>query len=839
LKTFTIKNYLLLLVAPLFIAGITYGQQNMTVSHGREIRSATINFAELAAYEAAHPTVEPRKTILHESEGQTPENMYTPDNAPMINDNEPWYQGHVVGSVSPPPVHNFAGLNDNGNGIPPDVGGATGPTHIMEVLNTQVRVMTRTGTTVSTVSLNAYWASLGSPSTFDPKVYYDHLSNRWIFITIAQAQTANSEILLGVSATSDPTGTWHLYAIDADATNVNWLDFPSVGYNNKWITVMGNMFSVSSSVFSGSAIFSIDKASVYAGGPANFTRTSGSLFTVCPAQTYDATQDTMFLVNVLGSTQLRIYRITGAVGSEVLATHATVTSSAWGCSGCAGNFAPQFNSTDLFDVGDWRMQSVVYRNGSIWAAHTAFMPSTGRTRSIVQWWQFATNGTVIQKGRIEDPSSNIFYAYPSIAVNAAGDAFVAYTRFAYNEYPSAEYAMRCVGDPLNVMRDGYRFKLGEATYFKDFGSGRNRWGDYTAACVDPLNDSTFWAVSEYSKSPSSTWGTWISEVYPCRTSYVDFNADTTVICNGTPLQFHDLTTFGETSRLWTFTGGNPATDTSANPTVTYSTTGVKSVTLVVNGTDTMIHNNYVVVLAVPVSTVTITGATTFCQGGSVTLTASVTGTSWLWNNNATTRAITVNTSGTYFCVLTNALGCTNTSVSTVVTVNPLPTVTLAAFPPQVCDTITNYPLTGGNPSGGTYTGTQVSGNVFHPSAAGDGTYNITYTYTDGNNCTNSAVQPLTVGTNCFVGIAEPTVINSLSVIPNPAHNSISVSFTPKAIADMSMNITNTIGQKVFDKNIGRSSSYSETIDISKIPVGIYFLNLNANGETITKKLVIE
>jgi hypothetical protein len=354
-----------------------------------------------------------------------------------------------------------------------------------------------------------------------------------------------------------------------------------------------------------------------------------------------------------------------------------------------------------------------------------------------------------------------------------------------------------------------------------------------------LNDSSFWAISEYPKSPSSNWGTWIAEVYPCRSGYVDFNVDTNYVCNGTPVQFHDISTSAVTSRLWTFSGGNPATDTSANPIVTYSTTGLKNVSLVVNGTDTMIHNNYILVLPTPVSTVTASGPTTFCQGGSVNLTASVTGTSWLWSpSGQTTRIITVTTSGTYYCVLTNASGCTNTSVSTVVTVNPLPNVTLSPFA-DVCDTIGNYPLTGGSPAGGTYSGTQVSGNVFHPSAAGDGTYNITYTYTDANNCTNTAVQPLTVGTNCFVGIADIKPVSTLSVTPNPAHSSILVSFTPKSISDMNMNITNAIGQRVFEKNIGRASAYDETIDISKLPAGVYFLNLNSNGETITRKVIVE
>jgi hypothetical protein len=54
-------------------------------------------------------------------------------------------------------------------------------------------------------------------------------------------------------------------------------------------------------------------------------------------------------------------------------------------------------------------------------------------------------------------------------------------------------------------------KAGEASYFKDFGSGRNRWGDYSATVVDPLNDQDMWTLQEYAASPkgsSDQWGTW-------------------------------------------------------------------------------------------------------------------------------------------------------------------------------------------------------------------------------------------------------------------------------------------------------------------------------------------
>ena len=76
---------------------------------------------------------------------------------------------------------------------------------------------------------------------------------------------------------------------------------------------------------------------------------------------------------------------------------------------------------------------------------------------------------------------------------------------------------------------------------------------------------------------------------------------------------------------------------------------------------------------VPPATITAGGSTTICAGGSVTLTASA-GSSYLWNNNATTASITVNESGTYSVTVSNAEGCSATSSPVTVTVNPLPAI---------------------------------------------------------------------------------------------------------------------------------------------------------------------
>ena len=75
--------------------------------------------------------------------------------------------------------------------------------------------------------------------------------------------------------------------------------------------------------------------------------------------------------------------------------------------------------------------------------------------------------------------------------------------------------------------------------------------------------------------------------------------------------------------------------------------------------------------------ITAGGPTTFCQGQSVTLTAS-SGNSYLWSNASTNNSIVVSSTGKYTAKVTDASGCQATSNEIQVTVNPLPSATITA-----------------------------------------------------------------------------------------------------------------------------------------------------------------
>ncbi len=155
-----------------------------------------------------------------------------------------------------------------------------------------------------------------------------------------------------------------------------------------------------------------------------------------------------------------------------------------------------------------------------------------------------------------------------------------------------------------------------------------------------------------------------------------FTTASSTVCAGQSIAYTNTSTGSPTSYSWSFPGGTPSTSTAANPTVTYSTAGTYNVVLTAtngSGSNTTTMTNYVTVNAVPATpTVTTSGATTFCTGGSVTLTSSA-GTSYLWSTGATTPSITATTAGTYTVQVTSAAGCQSTaSAATTVTVNPTP-----------------------------------------------------------------------------------------------------------------------------------------------------------------------
>lgn len=89
-----------------------------------------------------------------------------------------------------------------------------------------------------------------------------------------------------------------------------------------------------------------------------------------------------------------------------------------------------------------------------------------------------------------------------------------------------------------------------------------------------------------------------------QTVVASFSSNTTRINKGESITFTDESTGNPTSWSWVFEGGNPATSTDQNPTVTYETAGTYEVTLIVsnnNSSDNLTQIDYITVTGIDLS----------------------------------------------------------------------------------------------------------------------------------------------------------------------------------------------------------------------------------------------
>lgn len=128
------------------------------------------------------------------------------------------------------------------------------------------------------------------------------------------------------------------------------------------------------------------------------------------------------------------------------------------------------------------------------------------------------------------------------------------------------------------------------------------------------------------------------------------------------------------------------------------------------------------------------------------------------------QTLSASTAGAYTVTVT-LNGCT-ASDNAVLTITPLPVVTLNLSKDEACINESSFALAGGSPSGGTYTGPGVSAGNFNPAAAGVGAKTITYQVT-ASGCTDSASSTLTVHDLPVVTLNIPTAticIDAASIV---------------------------------------------------------------------------
>jgi trimeric autotransporter adhesin len=172
------------------------------------------------------------------------------------------------------------------------------------------------------------------------------------------------------------------------------------------------------------------------------------------------------------------------------------------------------------------------------------------------------------------------------------------------------------------------------------------------------------------------------------TATITVPGGTTSACSGSPVALNANTGAGLTYQ-WelgtTAIAGATASTYNATASGTYRVRVTNSAGCAAVSTSVTIT-----ITPAPANTISASGALTFCNGSNVTLSAAAgTGYTYQWYNSAgpitgaTGVSYTATTSESYYVVVTNGSGCSTTSVTTVVVVNPLPNVAITPGGPRI------------------------------------------------------------------------------------------------------------------------------------------------------------
>jgi len=130
----------------------------------------------------------------------------------------------------------FPGPSDS---IPPDSQIAAGPNHLVATVNDEIVIYDKAGNSISSTRFPDFYQSVTTSYgcfCYDSRIVYDDDDGRFILITDHHASgLVPSGILLAVSQTSDPTGSWFKYQINP--TTSSYFDFPTLGLSSSAVYI--------------------------------------------------------------------------------------------------------------------------------------------------------------------------------------------------------------------------------------------------------------------------------------------------------------------------------------------------------------------------------------------------------------------------------------------------------------------------------------------------------------------------------------------------------------------------------------------------------------------------
>ena len=401
---------------------------------------------------------------------------------------------------------------------------------VMGVVNTNIYIRNNITNTVTPIkSLAAFTAPVNSKhEESDPKVLYDPVQDRFIFMCFTGNVDTTSKLIFGFSQTNDPSGNWNLYTLPGNPlNNTLWSDYPMLAMTEKELFLSINLLYNDSSWQTGfveTIIWQIKKDSAYAGLPMgavmhnNIKYGSKSLRNLCPAKGGSKLhKPNMFFVSSRNfanqNDSVFIAEVTDTIGSPTNTVNVKVVTSN------QKYYMPpsgrQTIATQSLATNDARVLGAFYENNKIQYVHNTNNP--------------ANNHVTVYYGVIDNPQSTsptatgyiinndtVDFAYPNISYaglnNNDNTAVITFDHSSNKIFPGiSAIKANAQGDFSKVLR----IKNG-AKAINILSGNLERWGDYSGSQTKYNNPGEVWMSGcygyNYSFSYPNAHGAWIAQI---------------------------------------------------------------------------------------------------------------------------------------------------------------------------------------------------------------------------------------------------------------------------------------------------------------------------------------
>ncbi len=431
---------------------------------------------------------------------------------------DPVWQAEMgkTGNGPKAPIQNFNG--GDSPYYPPDCNGAVGPNHYMQCINCTYQIHSKTGTLLAgPTDMNLLFGSVpgASYNDGDPVILYDEQADRWL-ATEFSITGATNYILMAVSTTNNPTGTWYQYSFIVDAMP----DYPK-------FSVWRDGYYMADNNSSANDIYVFERSKMITGatapGSVGFSNPNRPAsidgFMMVPPVDNDGAFAPLGSPGLFiafnddaiggGSDQLWIYELSvnwttpsSSTFSRVQQLGVPVFDANFGAT---WNNIAQLGTTQKLDaIPQVIMNAPQYRNfgtyQTIVCCHTVDVDATNHAG--IRWYELrrtppGTTWTLRQSGTYAPDANSRWMG--SIVLNGSGQLGLGYSVSSSTIYPGIRYtgqssaAYNAASGTMDIPEEVIQAGMG-------YQSGYNRWGDYSNISIDPSNDQTFWFTSEYIQS---------------------------------------------------------------------------------------------------------------------------------------------------------------------------------------------------------------------------------------------------------------------------------------------------------------------------------------------------